>query len=309
MKLGGHLRSADGMRHMVVAARGLQYGLIQTMLSPERDYAPREVTAKDAAEFKKFSYGIDFYVHLPYVINPCEEEKKRQTFYRHAFRQHARTAAMLGARGLILHPGFKKEMTEMQAETNLMKFIEAVIEDETPPLLLETDSGSKNGSKVGSLDFIGDLIDEMQHPKVGMCIDTVHLYARGIDVWDPTVREEFLEPHARKIRLVHLNSPDPECTLGSKLDRHNTPFEDRPSWDHLSLFKWIDERNFPAVLERSSIQVQERDVKYINSLLSPTLTRGSNRSIIKSDSPRTKDNQEPCQLSLVSTSLEQRSKD
>lgn len=303
LKLGGHLKIGDvGLRHTVITARALGYQLIQTMLSGTRDYTPYEIDPEDAAEFKKMAYGMELYVHLPYTINPCEPNGRRAAFYRNAIRQHAQVASSLGAKALVLHPGFRKEMPELEALQHLKKFLERTYDESWGmDLLLEGDAGSKNGSAVGSLEFMSLALEDVDHPGLGICIDTCHLYARGIDLWNPKVREEELQPYLRRIRLAHLNSPDPEVTLGSNLDRHNTPFEDRPEWDHAGLFNWLHDRNLPCVLERRSIAVQEKDVAFIRSITGRELTNGPRRGKIEKTPPRS---QEPnqCQPTSPSTS-------
>ena len=266
MRLGGHLSAANGLRHVVVNARALGYNAVQIMVGGSREYKPYEITAKDARDFKETSFGIDLYVHLPYVINPCEDGPQRRAYYRHSFKQHVQAAVQLGARGVVIHPGYKKQLSEDRAHRNLLTFIEdSLAEDEGTYLLLETDAGSKNGSAVGSAELIAETIEVLEHPKVAMCLDTTHVYARGTDLWDKEIRQEFLSRFHRFIRLVHLNVPDLNVVLGGHLDRHNIPFEDRPEWSHEGLIKEMTER-YPCILERRSLAVQEKDARYIREI-------------------------------------------
>lgn len=266
LRLGGHLKSSDGLRHLVMNTRALDYNVVQTMVGGERDYTPHDIRAADAAEVKKMLYGVELFVHLPYVINPCEEAPQRRAMYRRSFRAFCATASLLGARAVVLHPGFKKELSENHALRNLAKFLEENIDEEWGlQILLETDAGSKNQSAIGSLENIAEVIGALDTSAVAMCIDTTHLYARGVDLWQERVRTEVLAKHGHQIKLVHLNSPDPAVTLGSHLDRHSTPFEDRPTWNHKALFEAL--QTYPMVLERRSLAVQEQDAKFIRKLL------------------------------------------
>lgn len=265
LRLGGHLKSSDGLRHLVMNTRALDYNVVQTMVGGERDYTPHEIRAADIAELKKMLYGVELFVHLPYVLNPCEEDPRRRAMYRRTFKAFCETASNLGARAVVLHPGFKKELSEKHALRNLAKFLEDNVEDWNLKILLETDAGSKNGSAIGSLENLHEVIDALDMGEVAMCLDTTHLYARGVDLWKKSVRDRVLNDYGHMIKLVHLNSPDPKVTLGSHLDRHSTPFEDRPEWDHKSLFEAF--AHFPLILERRSLAVQEQDAKFIRSLL------------------------------------------
>lgn len=264
LRLGGHLRSSDGLRFLVMNARALDYNIVQTMVGGERDYSPQEIRAADAAELKKMLYGVELVVHLPYILNPCEADPRRRAMYRRTFKSYCEAAAAIGARSVVLHPGFKKELSESHALRNLAKFLEDNIEEWNLKILLETDAGSKNGSAIGSLENLNEVISALDHPDVAMCIDTVHLYARGVDLWQKEVRQKMLSEYGHQIKLVHLNSPDPKVTLGSHLDRHSTPFEDRPEWDHKSMIE--DLAHLPLILERKSLAVQEQDARFIRRL-------------------------------------------
>jgi len=267
IQCGGHLSSESGLRHVVLNARALNYNVVQTMVGGSRDYKPFSIKETDAREFKKTTFGIQLFVHLPYVINPCESEPRRRNFYIHSTKQYIQTATLLGARGVVLHPGYKKELTTEQAYQNLLKFMEAsVSEEESLNMLIETDAGSKNGSAVGSTRFIADAIEDLDHPKVAMCMDTTHMYARGVDLWKKNLLDEYIEEFHRITRLIHLNVPDHNVRLGGHLDRHNTPFEERPEWDHDYLITELTKR-YPCVLERRSLAVQEKDIRFIREII------------------------------------------
>jgi len=170
-----------------------------------------------------------------------------------------------GARAVVIHPGYKKDLEEEEAKANLIKFLDTAWNDDwNLKVLLETDAGSKNGSAIGSAEFIQDALTKLNQEHFGMCIDTVHLYARGVDLWDHDVREDFLDEYQPWINLVHLNSPDENVFLGSHLDRHNSLFSDR-DWDHKSLFEAL--LPWPCILERRSLSIQAEDAKYIRDQL------------------------------------------
>jgi len=266
VQLGGHIKIVDSLRHLVMAGRSLDYTVLQTMIGDSHGYDPMEISGADAAELKKMLYGMELYVHLPYTINPCEGAAQRRGFYGRSYKNFCQAASQLGAKGVVIHPGFKKELSRTAARDNLIKFFDKNHEDDWHlQVLLETDAGSKNGSKIGDTEFIAEALELLDNHAHAMCIDTVHLYARGLDLWDPTLRKNYLAKYSHLIKLVHLNSPDPEVTLGSFLDRHNTCFEDRPDWDHASLFE--DLQQFPMILERRSLAVQEKDAKFIRTIL------------------------------------------
>jgi len=134
-------------------------------------------------------------------------------------------------------------------------------------VLFENDAGSKNGSKIGSPDFIEYVLARLPRAQFGMCIDTEHLWARGINMWDAEVRTEFLNHYGKLIELVHLNAPDEGVELGSFIDRHSVTFQEFKLDSSPMVTELVTK--FPAVLERKSLVVIERDVNYVNSLVPP----------------------------------------
>lgn len=266
LRLGGHLKASEGLSLLVSTARGMDYNEVQMMVGDGRDYTPWEISEEDAEEFRKMMYGISTTVHMPYVINPCEEQGRRRSFYKKSFKAYVEASQAIGATKLVLHPGFKKELTEVQAYKNLMKFLEEVWDsDYRIQLLLETDSGSKNGSAIGSPEFILEVLNNSEIPGIAMCLDTCHMYARGVDLWNKAVREEFIETYGHSIKLVHLNVPDKEVRLGSFLDRHNTPFVERKDLNHGPMIKAL--AHLPLILERRSLLVQQKDNVFIREVL------------------------------------------
>jgi endonuclease IV len=271
-KLGGHLSADEGLSYAVATARGLCYNEVQLMNGKGRDYAPWEITDEVAATFRKMTYEMAITLHLPYVINPCEGMKQRRAFYKRHFKDQIATAEALGARRVVLHPGFKKELSEPEAFKNIVDFLDDVWNESWQvDFLLETDSGSKNGSAIGSPEFIAEVAKKVQSTTVRMCVDTTHMYARGVNLWDANIRKEFIEEYRDLTSLVHLNVPDREVGLGSHLDRHNTAFEQREEMNHPPFIR--DWAEFPMILERRSLHIQQLDNSYVRKVLGQPLEK------------------------------------
>lgn len=264
MEIGGHLRIIEGLKFVPLEARAMGYNLVQIMLSEELEWNPIQVEESAALEYRKTMFGIRTVVHLPFTINPCEEAPRKRQFARVIFRRFTKVAMNLGASAVVLHPGFKKEQSEEDALVNTLLFFDDLLkEDLKMKVYLETDTGSKNESKVGSLEFIKKVVAQLRTEEVKMCLDTAHLYARGVDLWDSRVLDGVLQEYGDLVELVHLNVPDANVLLGGHLDRHNTPFQDcqRDSVDLIrSMLRW------PVVLERRSLAIQEMDLKFIRNL-------------------------------------------
>ena len=67
-----------------------------------------------------------------------------------------------------------------------------------------------------------------RHERLGICLDSCHLYASGIDVTDRSALDGLLDDLARRIgleRLRVLHANDSKMPLGSNRDRHDNILE------------------------------------------------------------------------------------
>ena len=91
-------------------------------------------------------------------------------------------------------------------------------------MLLETTAGQ--GSAIGaSIEELGAIIEGVAHPdRMGVCLDTCHLFAAGYDLTDPAEYERTVDELSRfvgldRVRCIHVNDSKREC--GSRVDRHD----------------------------------------------------------------------------------------
>jgi len=90
-------------------------------------------------------------------------------------------------------------------------------------LLLENSAGA--GGTIGrSMDELAVLMERLgAHPRLGLCLDSCHLWVSGIDVTDAVVLDATLTDVDRRVglerlRALHVN--DAQAPLGSNRDRH-----------------------------------------------------------------------------------------
>jgi deoxyribonuclease-4 len=95
-------------------------------------------------------------------------------------------------------------------------------------LLMENTAGAGDtiGRSVGELASILDALG--RHPRLGICLDSCHLYASGYDVTDPAVVSAVVDEvdatiGLDRLRALHIN--DSATPLGSNRDRHANMLE------------------------------------------------------------------------------------
>ena len=134
-------------------------------------------------------------------------------------------AVAIESEGVIFHPG-----SHLGAgfETGLDRLAPALAQaleltTERTWLLLENTAGAGGtiGRSTGELAAIVDRLD--RHPRLGLCLDSAHLYASGVDSGDPAALDAALDELDRlvgldRLRALHVN--DSAAPLGSNRDRH-----------------------------------------------------------------------------------------
>jgi deoxyribonuclease-4 len=89
---------------------------------------------------------------------------------------------------------------------------------------MENSAGA--GGTIGrSLEELAVLLARLDHhPRLGVCLDSCHLYVSGVDVtdeeaWDACLREVDERIGLDRLRALHAN--DAKAPLGSNRDRHD----------------------------------------------------------------------------------------
>jgi deoxyribonuclease-4 len=89
--------------------------------------------------------------------------------------------------------------------------------------VLENTAGA-GGTMGVSFEELAAMIDAAgSHPRLGLCVDTAHAFAAGMDIRTPAGLEAMIEDldatcGLERLTMVHLN--DSKAPLGSSRDRH-----------------------------------------------------------------------------------------
>jgi deoxyribonuclease-4 len=170
--------------------------------------------------------GVRAYVHTPYLVNLGSPT--RVTYERSvaSVAHNLGRAARLGAEGVVVHTGScvddgMLDAALRQVREGLLPVLDAT--DDGPWLLLEPTAGQGRSlcAGVDDLEPYLDLLDH--HPRVGICLDTCHVFAAGAPLDEDGGATRTLDRlvelvGADRLRLIHANdSKDPR---GSLRDRH-----------------------------------------------------------------------------------------
>ena len=227
MLIGAHVSTAGGLTNAV--DRGVERGCqaIQIFNQSPRMWRP---TAYSEEDFEAFRQAADaspidaVLVHAVYLINTASTDRALRRRSLASLIHALQVGAGIQAVGVVLHPGSAKQGDVRRAITRAGKVIkEALDETEGCDLLLEDTAGA-GGTLGRSFEELAELIDASgADVRLGICLDSCHLYASGYDVATPAGLSETLAECDRtvgtaRLRALHLN--DSLVPLGSNRDRH-----------------------------------------------------------------------------------------
>lgn len=259
-RIGAHVPTSGGMAKRSIAyAQTIQAEAIQVFASNPRGWAMPEpnVEADEAFKAKASALDIATYVHAPFLINlgspttATYENSLASTNYSLARGKD------IGALGVVIHTGSAVDINHIanawkQIHDGMMPILEA-LSDDSPTLLLEPTAG-QGQSLVKKLDDLTNYLVALEyHPKVGICLDTCHVFAAGHDIARKGGMTETLDllvsiAGADRIQLIHANDSMDVC--GALKDRHQNLGEGKIGIDPFrELISHPAIANAPLILE------------------------------------------------------------
>jgi deoxyribonuclease-4 len=211
MRIGAHVDPAEPL--VEAAARGAE--AVQFFLTDPQGYKspkPRD----DAAALRESE--VDIYIHAPYIVNVASPNNRIRIPSRKLLMAHARAAAELGAKGLIVHGGHVGKDADLTAGfDNWRKAFEYAEKDGGLPLpiLIENTAGGDNAC-ARRFDDLARLWDAVGSFGAGFCLDTCHAFAGGEDLVGIVDRVKAI---TGRIDLIHAN--DSKGSFDSGQDRHD----------------------------------------------------------------------------------------
>lgn len=229
-RIGAHTPTSGGM-----AKRALGYAqttgaeVIQVFASNPRSWAISQPNPAADEEFrtKAAAMDVETYVHSPFLINLGSPTQATYLNSLSATAYSLQRAKEIGALGSVVHTGSAVDAEHVekawkQIHEGMMPILNA-LPDDSPFLLLEPTAG-QGQSLVKKLDDLENYLKALEyHPKVGICLDTCHVFAAGHDIakkggMTKTIDLLIEVAGIERFKLVHANDSMDVC--GALKDRH-----------------------------------------------------------------------------------------
>ncbi|MEU7295426.1 deoxyribonuclease IV [Streptomyces exfoliatus] len=229
--VGGHVPVAGGLATTGLGyARELGAEAVQVFVANPRGWA---TPVGNPAQDERFraeceAESISAWVHAPYLINFGSHTEATAEKSVESMRHSLRRGREIGAKGVVVHTGSAtggrpRAVALAQVRERLLPLFDELTHEDDPYLLLESTAGQGFSLCSRAEDF-GPYFDALdRHPKLGVCLDTCHIFAAGHDLTGPdgatrTLDELVATVGEGRLKLIHAN--DSQDVVGARKDRH-----------------------------------------------------------------------------------------
>ena len=201
---------------------------VQLFTQSPRAWRPTNHDPANFARFKERRHetGLGAVLcHALYLINLATPDDQIYEKSLASLLNTIEVGCAIDADGVVFHIGSHLGGGFDGCLERVLPALELALEhcSDTTWLLIENSAGA--GGTVGrSVDELAVVVDGLgRHPRVGVCLDSCHLWVSGVDVTDASVVDAVLDELDERVgldrlRALHVN--DAEAPLGSNRDRH-----------------------------------------------------------------------------------------
>ena len=230
MQIGAHVSSSGGIHTAIDRVEAIGGDAVQVFTQSPRMWRP---TNHDPANIERFKErraeaGIGGVVcHALYLVNLASPDDALYEKVAHRKLQNTLdVACAIEAEAVVFHVGSHLGSGFESGVERVAAAMREVLErtNDTTWLCMENTAGA--GDTIGrSIDELAVLFDRCErHPRLGVCLDSCHLYASGYDVTDRAALDALLSEldgsiGLDRLRCLHVN--DSKTELGSNRDRHD----------------------------------------------------------------------------------------
>jgi deoxyribonuclease-4 len=233
MLVGAHVRGGGALADVVGRGADLGAQAVQIFTQSPRMWRPSRHTPEAIAQFRQAMAAQvqvqAVFCHATYLVNLGSADPELLARSQACLVDNFAVATAMAADGLVLHVGSHRGAGLAgcleQVVASLVGTLEAV--DPLPgstscPILVENAAGA--GGTIGrDFDELSIIVDRVGSERLGVCLDTQHLWASGVDFSteegaDQVVARLEAGVGLDRLRCIHLN--DSAVALGANRDRH-----------------------------------------------------------------------------------------
>ena len=229
MLFGAHQSIAGGVHKSIERGKQATCDTIQIFNKSNNQWRAARLQPDDVDKFFKLIEKTGVTVatsHTSYLINIASPDSALNEKSYKSLKEEMERCETLKIPNLVMHPGSHVGTGE---ETGMNKIAENInrlfdeLSDNNVTLLLEATAGQ--GTNLGyTFEQLAYMIDRVENKdKIGVCLDTCHIFAAGYDLVDPKGYKKTMQSFDEivgldRLRIIHVN--DSKKEFGSRRDRH-----------------------------------------------------------------------------------------
>jgi deoxyribonuclease IV len=225
---GAHVSAAGGISKAIDRIEAVGGDAVQVFTQSPRMWKPTAHAPEELERFqaRRREAGVEAVAcHALYLVNLASGDEEIRTKSLYALRATMETARGIGAEAVVFHVGSHLGYGFDEAVDVVAQALHELLELTTDDLWLCLENAAGAGGTIGrTVAELATLCDAVgEHPRLGVCLDSCHWWASGIDVGDTdaldaAVRDLDERMGLGRLRLLHVN--DSKTPLGSNRDRH-----------------------------------------------------------------------------------------
>ncbi|AWH90628.1 deoxyribonuclease IV [Buchnera aphidicola (Melanaphis sacchari)] len=275
--IGAHVSSSGGLEKAVLRAFKIQATAFSLFVKNQLRWNSAPLVDEEINKFKKSCIEYNFLFnkilpHSSYLINLGHPEDNLLAKSRAFFIDEMMRCNQLGLCFLNFHPGSHlNKISEINCLSRISESINIALEN-TENVIAVIENTAGQGTNVGyCFEHLFEIINKVDDKsRIGICLDTCHLFAAGYDLrtkkdCEETFKKFFNFIELKYLKAFHLN--DSKKKLNSRVDRHNS----------LGLgeigtvaFEWIMQNNnfdnLPMILETINSKIWKEEIIWLKSL-------------------------------------------
>ena len=276
--VGAHVSASGGVYNAVDNALAIGAKAFALFVKNQRQWSAKPLDEKTILKFKEKLQASNIapkhvLPHDSYLINLGHPEDEKREKSMNAFLDEVHRCEQLGLVKLNFHPG--SHLKKISEEECLDRIADAMnwtlANSEGVSLVIENTAGQ--GSNLGyKFEHLAYLIERVEDKsRVGVCIDTCHMFTAGYDIRTREAYEATWEEFDKIVGFeylqgMHINDSKPP--LGSRVDRHHSLGKGEIGLD---AFRFImnDPRmdDIPLVLETIDESLWPEEIRLLYSFI------------------------------------------
>lgn len=224
-RFGAHV--GGGLARIPEKAAALGAECVQLFTAAPQSWRPARHDAEKVAAFRAAmaAHGITpVLIHGSYLLNPASADPTLVEKTVNSIASDLDWADQLGASGVVIHLGSSGADPLDVGLARCGEALERALSrySGAASLLLETCAGQ--GNTIGRrFEELGYLVDRLNDERVGICVDSCHIFAAGYDITTEaglaaTIAALDRAVGLERVRAMHIN--DSKGPLGCNRDRH-----------------------------------------------------------------------------------------